>query len=58
MNNATGINELNQLSSDREKMVDIVLIGGGIMSGTLGTFIQQLEPNWTIEMFERLDDVA
>ncbi|MFZ6042162.1 malate dehydrogenase (quinone) [Vibrio natriegens] len=58
MNNATGINQFNQLSSDREKMVDIVLIGGGIMSGTLGTFIQQLEPNWTIEMFERLDDVA
>ena len=26
---------------------DVVLIGGGIMSATLGAFIKQLEPNWT-----------
>ena len=34
---------------------DVVLIGGGIMSATLGAFIKQLEPNWTISLFERLD---
>lgn len=38
--------------------VDIVLIGGGIMSATLGTYIQSLEPSWTINMYERLDKVA
>ncbi|MCU1567838.1 MAG: malate:quinone-oxidoreductase, partial [Pseudarthrobacter sp.] len=35
---------------------DVVLIGGGIMSATLGAFIKQLEPDWTISMFERLDE--
>ncbi|WP_402469163.1 malate dehydrogenase (quinone) [Isoptericola aurantiacus] len=38
--------------------VDVVLIGGGIMSATLGTLIQQLEPTWSIRILERLDDVA
>ena len=38
--------------------VDVVLIGGGIMSATLGSLISLLEPTWTIEIFERLDDVA
>ncbi len=38
------------------KHADVVLIGGGIMSATLGAFIKQLEPNWTISMFERLDE--
>ncbi|MBA4101840.1 MAG: malate:quinone oxidoreductase, partial [Arthrobacter sp.] len=34
---------------------DVVLIGGGIMSATLGAFLKQLEPDWTISLFERLD---
>lgn len=38
--------------------VDVVLVGGGIMSATLGTLIQQLEPTWSIRIIERLDDVA
>ncbi|MBO9579082.1 MAG: malate dehydrogenase (quinone) [Microbacteriaceae bacterium] len=38
--------------------VDVALIGGGIMSATLGTIIQQLEPSWTIAIYERLSDVA
>ncbi len=38
--------------------VDVVLIGGGIMSATLGTLIQQLEPTWSIRVYERLEDVA
>ena len=37
---------------------DVVLIGGGIMSATLGAFLKQLEPNWTISLFERLDGRA
>lgn len=37
---------------------DVVLIGGGIMSATLGAFIKQLEPTWTISMFERLGEAA
>ncbi|MFT4186806.1 MAG: malate:quinone oxidoreductase [Micrococcaceae bacterium] len=41
-----------------ENTKDIVLIGGGIMSATLATFIKQLEPNWSIDIYERLDEVA
>lgn len=40
------------------KPVDVLLIGGGIMSSTLGVLLHDLEPEWTIEMIERLDDVA
>lgn len=38
--------------------VDIALIGAGIMSATLGTFLKELEPNLTIAIFERLNDCA
>jgi len=38
--------------------VDVALIGGGIMSATLGAFIKQLQPDWSIQIFERLGDVA
>ena len=38
--------------------IDVALIGGGIMSATLGAFIKQLQPDWSIEIFERLGDSA
>ena len=38
--------------------VDVLLIGGGIMSATLGVLLRQLEPTWTIELVERLPQVA
>lgn len=41
-----------------EPVVDVVLIGGGIMSATLGTYLSELEPDWKINMYERLDQVA
>jgi malate dehydrogenase (quinone) len=34
--------------------VDVVLIGAGIMSGTLGTLLKSLEPRLTLAVFERL----
>lgn len=37
---------------------EVVLIGGGIMSATLGSLISELEPNWNIKMFEKLDAPA
>jgi malate dehydrogenase (quinone) len=40
------------------KPIDVALIGGGIMSATLGTLLKQLEPDWDIKIFERLSDVA
>ncbi|WP_210465043.1 malate:quinone oxidoreductase [Rufibacter roseolus] len=37
---------------------DVVLIGAGIMSATLGVMLKQLQPDLTIEIYERLDEVA
>ena len=37
---------------------DVVLIGAGIMSATLGTLLKQLQPELRIEIFETLDHVA
>ena len=37
---------------------DILLIGAGIMSATLGAMFKQLQPSWTIEVVERLDSAA
>lgn len=44
--------------AENERPVDVVLVGGGIMSVTLATFLQELEPGWKIHLYERLDDVA
>jgi malate dehydrogenase (quinone) len=38
--------------------VDVVLIGGGIMSATLGTFLKRVRPDWSIVIVERLGAVA
>jgi malate dehydrogenase (quinone) len=35
---------------------DVVLIGAGIMSATLGTVLKELEPSLSITMFETLED--
>ncbi|WP_404853798.1 malate:quinone oxidoreductase, partial [Escherichia coli] len=38
--------------------IDVALIGGGIMSATLGALLKVLEPTWTVRIYERLDAVA
>ncbi|WP_297988639.1 malate:quinone oxidoreductase [Anoxybacillus sp.] len=37
---------------------DVILIGAGIMSATLGTLLKELAPEWEISVFERLDQPA
>ena len=37
---------------------DVVLIGGGIMSATLGTLLTRLKPGVKVKLIERLGDVA
>jgi malate dehydrogenase (quinone) len=44
--------------ANNEQPIDAVMIGGGVMSVTLATYLQELQPDWKVEMFERLDDVA
>jgi malate dehydrogenase (quinone) len=38
--------------------VDVVLVGAGVMSATLGTMLKELQPNLSIQMFERADAVS
>ncbi|MFU9139110.1 malate dehydrogenase (quinone) [Erwinia tasmaniensis] len=37
---------------------DVLLIGGGIMSASLGTLLETLQPDWKQLMVEKLDGVA
>ncbi|GHB83440.1 malate:quinone oxidoreductase [Persicitalea jodogahamensis] len=43
---------------DYNENPDIVLIGAGIMSATLGMLLKELDPSLTIEIIERLDHAA
>ncbi|MBK8451831.1 MAG: malate dehydrogenase (quinone) [Thiofilum sp.] len=40
------------------KHVDVLLVGAGAMSSTLGVLLKQLDPSLTIAMVERLDHIA
>lgn len=40
--------------SNSEKKTDVILIGAGIMSATLGTMLKELVPEWNIKVFEKL----
>src|SRR5699024_5595538 len=41
--------------SNYESKTDVILIGAGIMSATLGTLLKELIPEWDIQVFEKLD---
>jgi malate dehydrogenase (quinone) len=41
-----------------ETDADVILIGAGIMSATLGLLLKELDPNLSIEIYERLDIAA
>ncbi|KNC90436.1 malate dehydrogenase (quinone) [Trabulsiella odontotermitis] len=45
-------------NSDTTAKTDFLLIGGGIMSASLGTWLQELQPEWKQMMVEKLDGVA
>jgi len=45
-------------ASSRPPTVDAVLVGAGIMSATLAAFLKELEPDWKIEIYERLGSIA
>lgn len=46
------------MSSIQKSEVDVVLVGAGIMSATLGILLKELNPNLKIEILERLDRAA
>ncbi|MET3506595.1 malate:quinone oxidoreductase [Halalkalibacter oceani] len=41
--------------SNGETKTDVILIGAGIMSATLGTLLKELVPEWEITVFEKLE---
>lgn len=41
--------------SNRQTSTDVILIGAGIMSATLGSLLKELAPDWEIKVFEKLD---
>ncbi len=45
-------------ANDAPEKTDVLLIGGGIMSASLGTWLQELQPQWKMLMVEKLDGVA
>jgi malate dehydrogenase (quinone) len=44
------------IQTQRPGSPDVVLIGAGIMSATLGTVLKELEPSLNITIFEPLED--
>ncbi|WP_041091170.1 malate:quinone oxidoreductase [Jeotgalibacillus soli] len=40
--------------SNAQKKTDVILIGGGVMSATLGSLLKELAPEWEIKVFEKL----
>jgi malate dehydrogenase (quinone) len=40
--------------SNRQTKTDVILIGAGIMSATLGSLLKELAPEWEIKVFEKL----
>lgn len=64
--NSFGDNLGNRQSSQKgpaigvaqQARTDVVLVGAGIMSATLGALLRRLEPGWSITVIERLDGVG
>ena len=46
-------------SKNKEKIeCDVVLVGAGIMSATLAVFLKEIQPDWNIKVYERLEKIA
>ena len=52
------VNSAAYANTDTTQKTDVLLIGGGIMSASLGTWLQELQPDWKQVMVEKLDKVA
>lgn len=46
------------VSDPKVAKTDVVLVGAGIMSATLGALLRLVEPDWSIMLIERLDGAA
>ncbi|MCX7571845.1 malate:quinone oxidoreductase [Tumebacillus sp. DT12] len=46
--------ERKAIMSNVHKTTDVILIGAGVMSATLGALLKELAPEWEIKVFEKL----
>ncbi|PMC34526.1 malate:quinone oxidoreductase [Bacillus sp. UMB0899] len=46
------------MNNKREMETDVILIGAGIMSATLGTLLKEIVPDWSIKVFEKLGNAG
>ncbi|WP_445491044.1 malate:quinone oxidoreductase [Niallia sp. 03133] len=44
--------------TDRQIKTDVILIGAGVMSATLGSLLKELVPDWKITVFEKLENAG
>lgn len=44
--------------SNRQTKTDVILIGAGIMSATLGSLLKELVPDWEITVLERRENAG
>ncbi|MGZ3901015.1 MAG: malate:quinone oxidoreductase [Bacteroidia bacterium] len=56
--NNTSMSHLFHIHHEPTAHPDVILIGAGIMSATLGVLLKELEPRLKIEIYERLDIIA
>ena len=52
------VSSVTSAYAEETQKTDFLLIGGGIMSASLGTWLQELQPEWKQVMVEKLDGVA
>jgi len=43
---------------NNSEKTDVILIGAGIMSATLGTILKELAPDWEMKVFEKLENAG
>lgn len=44
--------------SSIQNRADVILIGAGVMSATLGSLLKELAPKWEIKVFEKLENAG
>ncbi|RLV54633.1 malate dehydrogenase (quinone) [Aeromicrobium phragmitis] len=58
MSTQANLPEPRSTQQPARQTTDVLLIGAGIMSATLGSLIKSLEPDWSVTLLERLDGPA
>ncbi|MGA9288866.1 MAG: malate dehydrogenase (quinone) [Anaerobacillus sp.] len=48
------INETRKGIMSKNQKKDVILIGAGVMSATLGSLLKELAPEWNVKVFEKL----